>query len=157
MQRAPCWRSRLSSRCRWNSFQSRTRSIGARSTGSSRRYSMNPVVLPTSVALSETAHPGDIASVLLERDHDRLVSREALLFRALDRGEHALVVLRDDFHECAHRVVPPLEQAPRAVARRVLDVTLDEPAHRGDLLSVLELLEHDHLLVHVAREVAALV
>ena len=46
MQRAPCWRRRFSSMWWWNSFQSRTRSTGVRSTGSSRRYSMNPVGFP---------------------------------------------------------------------------------------------------------------
>ena len=46
MQRAPCVRSFFSSMWWWNSFQSFTRSVGVRSTGSSRKYSMKPVGLP---------------------------------------------------------------------------------------------------------------
>src|SRR3954471_4476894 len=46
MQRAPCCWSLETSICKWNSFQSLMRSMADRSSGSSRRYSINPVGFP---------------------------------------------------------------------------------------------------------------
>src|SRR5215471_2857901 len=100
MQRAPCWRSRFSSMWWWNSFQSRTRSAGERSTGSSRRYSIKPVGLPIYlVLLLVSADARRVARVLLERRHDGLVARQSLVVRPLEAGEHALVILGDHAQE----------------------------------------------------------
>src|SRR5262245_21391513 len=132
MQRAPWLRRRFSSRCGWNSFQSPMRSSGARSTGSSRRYSMNPVGLPIVATFvlcrrspSIPADPCEVARVLLEGHHDRFLADEALLLGARDAREHPLVVLRDHLDELRQQFVPGVEHAPGALAGSVLEVALD--------------------------------
>src|SRR5512135_406526 len=139
MQRAPWLRSRFSSRCGWNSSQSPMRSMGARSTGSSRRYSMNPVGFPIVVLCrSVAADAREVARILLAGFHDGLVADQAALFRPRDAGEHALVVLRDDLDELRQHVVPAVQHEARAFARGVRQVALDEPAHLADLRFVGE-------------------
>src|SRR5512139_3672222 len=113
MQRAPCWRRRFSSRCGWNSFQSPSRSSGARSTGSSRRYSMNPVGFPI-VFYSVAADTREVTGILLERFHDRFVADEPALLGPGDARQHALVVLRDDPDEFRQQVVPGIQHVAGA-------------------------------------------
>src|SRR5579863_3527762 len=97
MQRAPCSCSFFSERWSWNSFQSRTRSLGLRSGGNCRSYSMKPVSLPMKKLLPSES--GEIVGVELERRHLRLRLRHAGLPHFLLRLEDALEVMRHDPHE----------------------------------------------------------
>src|SRR4051812_37966354 len=121
------------------------RSDGARSTGSSRRYSMKPVGLPMGgsgkleVERSErsvSANARRIAGVFFEGGHDGFVTGEALRLRAIDTGEHALVVLRHHFDELRQIRRPPVEDRFAANTLRVVDVLLDHRLHFGDFLAV---------------------
>jgi len=65
----------LSSMCEWNSFQSFVRSAGARSTGSSRRYSMKPVGLPMGVRCYARLRVGDFSYRRRARGRGRFLRR----------------------------------------------------------------------------------
>src|SRR4051812_22861339 len=93
------------------------------------------------------ANAREIARVFFERGHDRLVAGESLRLRTIDTGEHTLVVLRQYLDELRHGEVPLVEQQLRAGALRVVEVILDELAHRRDLLGAFEFLDADHLRV----------
>src|SRR5207245_1159304 len=100
MQRAPCSRSFFSSMCRWNSFQSRIRSIAGRSSGNSRKYSIKPVGFPIvyfgqflgflsdfwawGFGFSSTAADArNVAGVFLESSHDGLFAAQTGVFHFL--------------------------------------------------------------------------
>src|ERR1700722_20745964 len=99
------------------------RSTGVRSTGSSRKYSMNPVGFPMLNSIS--AHAREVAHVFFERGHDGLIPRQTLVVCLLDAGEHALIVLRRDLHELGNAAIPRIQHPPRTAAARELPVPLD--------------------------------
>src|SRR5580692_10581059 len=148
MQRAPCWRRRLSSMWKWNSRQSWMRSSGVRSTGSSRKYSMNPVGFP--MMKSIPAHAREVAHVFFKRGHDGLVARQTLVVRLLDTGQHALIVLGHHFHELRHVQVPRIKQPPGAATAGLLPVPLYQFAQLLDVRGILDTGHRHHLLVDVA-------
>src|SRR5262245_63226949 len=158
MQRAPCWRRRFSSMWWWNSFQSRTRSAGERSTGSSRRYSMNPVGFPIYLFfLLISADARRIARVLLERGHDGLVARQPLVVGAFEAGEHALVILRDHAQELRQPGGPGREDVLRVLAARGIDVFLDQRAQLLGFLRILDASDFDHLHVDALGRLAVVI
>src|SRR5687768_12878945 len=135
----------------WNSFQSRTRSAGGRSTGSSRKYSMNPVGFPIYLFCFSyfvglvAADARRVAGVLFERGHDGLVARQSLVVRALEAGEHALVILRDHAQELRQLGRPGREDVRGVFAARGVDVFLDQRAQFLGFLRILDALDLDHL------------
>src|SRR5688572_31789710 len=140
----------------WNSFQSRTRSVGERSTGSSRRYSMNPVGLPIYFLLVST-DTREVTRVLLERRHDGLVARQPLVVGALETGEHTLVVLRNDAHELRQLGRPGRENALGVLRARVVHVLLDQRFQFLGFLRVFDAADLHHLRVDARRGLAVLV
>src|ERR1044072_5915794 len=157
MQRAPCCRSRFSSMWWWNSFQSRTRSAGERSTGSSGRYSIKTVGFPIYwFFLSVSADARRVSRVLFERRHDGLVTRQALVVGALEAGEHALVVLGDDAQEVRQLGGPGREDVLRVLAARRLDVLLDQRAQLLGFVRILDSFDLDHLRVDARQRVVAI-
>src|SRR3984885_3078763 len=155
MQRAPCWRRRLSSMWKWNSRQSWMRSSGVRSTGSSRRYSMNPVGFP--MMKSIPAHAREVAHVFFKRGHDGLVARQTLVVRLLDAGQPALIVLGHDFHELRNPQLPRIQQPPRAPTAGELPMPLDQLVQLLDVRGILDTGHRHHLLADVATAVALLI
>src|SRR6185436_19137122 len=100
MQRDPCVRSRSSAMWWWNSFQSAVRSLGSRSTGSSRLNSMNPVGLPIAIQLSSlvAADARGVLGVHFERGHLGLVLGETQRADLLLGFERALEVVGQHLH-----------------------------------------------------------
>src|SRR6185437_11301207 len=133
----------------WNSFQSRTRSTGVRSTGSSRRYSMKPVGLPIRCSIFRliSADAREVARVLFEGHHDGLIACQALIVRPLQRGDGALEVLGHHGDELRKQPLPVLQHGARAIAPSEVAMALDHAAHPRDLLRVLQALDAHHLRV----------
>src|SRR5579862_3716445 len=155
MQRAPCWRSRLSSMWKWNSRQSWMRSSGVRSTGSSRKYSINPVGLPMMKLNSQ--HTREVARVFFERSHDGFLTRQTLIVCLLDAGQHALIVPGHYFHELRDADVPGVQDAPCTPAARVLPMPFNQIAQLGAVRRVIDTGDGDHLLVDVIAAVAGFI
>src|SRR6185437_1185469 len=132
--------------------------MGARSTGSSRRYSMNPVGFPIPARSPLiSADPREVMGILVEGRHDGLIAAETLLMRALERGDRALEVLRHDAHESRHAGAPMLEYLACARAPGEFKVAFDHATHALDFLISLECLHLDQLGIHPRAEVACLV
>src|SRR5688500_15214788 len=105
MHRAPWSRTSASGAGRYTSFQSSTRTGIGRSRGFFRLMSMKPVTLP------------------MGRTHE-LGERGFAVFRARPRfrGQHALVISRNDLDEAGPFVLPVRQQPHGAPAVRVSHV-----------------------------------
>ena len=135
MQRAPWVRRFSSGMCRWNSSQSLMRSRGARSAGSSRVYSMNPVVFPMcrilypvydKFMLQFDSYPlparsvGGHVGVLFEGGGQCVIAAEPCCPGTFQGLQHPLVVHRHDLDEpCS---IDP-SQLIRIIVARALPVS----------------------------------
>ena len=129
-----------------------------RSTGSSRRYSMNPVGLPIVAVPQLPPTRARSCAFSLEGHHDRFLAREPLFLGARDGGEHALVVLRDHLDEA--RRPSPSQSASSCFARVARGVVAggsrSSAGQPSISVGVLEPVEADHLHVHARSELAVL-
>src|SRR5579859_4532110 len=155
---------------RWNSFQSRMRSIAERSRGSSLRYSMKPVGLPivgrgqlvrdwkpgSGFALA-AANSGDIPGIGFEGGHHGFLTAKTRILNVLHRLQHSLVIFGHHFDELGSVVLPISKNCRRPRASGIGLVTLN---HFPDLLNFigpLQLLEPDHLQIALARKLTSFV
>src|SRR5262249_29110580 len=177
IHRAPCVLRSSSEWWPWNSFQSRTRSIHCRATGSPLEYSMNPVALPMlipislavpSYALKErrtnrsfrhkrillAAEASQVARVKLECRHGRLFGCQARFPHAFLSLEHAPVIFRNYPYELRNRVVPGHKSPCGAAAARELCVAKQQCLDEVGLIFVLDSCQFDHFGVAVEPEAA---
>src|ERR1043165_1669813 len=121
---------------------------GGRRCGSSRVYSMKPVVFPmfALLACDRRRRRKTIAYATLRRHHFLLVD-----------SQHALVLVREDFNEFAHHLRPVLEDPFSARASRRLEVRLDQRLQEF-LIVALYLLQVDpRRVAPLLREVSLLI
>ena len=105
----------------------------------------------------EVSDARGVAGIFFERRHDGFVARQALVVRALEASERALVVLRDHAHELRQLGGPGREDPLRVFTARVLHVLLDERAQLARFRRVFDAFDVDHLRVDARGELVVLV
>src|SRR2546430_1453567 len=118
------------------------RSMAARSSGSSRRYSMKPVGLPMELAAPNSRH---IARVFFERRHDRIITAQARLLHAFERLQDALVIFGHYLDKFRRHVFPVRQYRGSTAAVGIGLVALDHFPERLNFVRVFELFESHHL------------
>src|SRR5439155_24749169 len=139
------------------------RSAGARSAGSSRRYSMKPVGLPMLIASgsqlqekvgstrrrsrfslrkrlswrtqasSTTPDARHVARVFFKGGGDRVVATQPGFVGLFQSREDAFVILRHHLDELRHHVLPELDDVAAPITAGVAHVAFDPGAHLGGL------------------------
>src|ERR1017187_11028966 len=159
MQRAPCARSLSSGILRSNSRQSFRRSLIGRREGVSRLISMKPVILPIAAVISRAR------SILTSQSITHSCQRRLNCGQPREIGihvemlplEHRTVLSRQYFYKLGGVVVPPVEDALRDRALRVLQVPHNQRMQLLEFVAIADWTQLDHPGVAARRKRAVFV